>query len=260
MLITGASGFLGRHLMLATEAARWEVLAPTSRSMDIRLQARVLDEITTWKPTVVVHLAYRKADRQVIVGGTRNVAAAAAAAGARMIHFSSDMVFAGRARPYTEADPTDATIDYGRWKREAEAVLLQAHPGALAVRTSLLYGTEMQSPGQREVADVLAGRSRTRYFTDEVRCPAHAADVAAAIVALADQQGGGVLHVAGPEPISRAHLAQAFAEWMGADPRTVPTASLAETGFDRPAHVVLDTSRAASLGIRCRTLAEALAR
>jgi dTDP-4-dehydrorhamnose reductase len=246
--------------MVATEAARWEVLAPTSRSMDVRSKVRVLDEITTWKPDVVVHLAYRKDDRQVIVDGTRNVAEAAAAAGARMIHMSTDIVFAGREAPYVEADRPDATIDYGRWKGEAETVLLRAHPGALAVRTSLLYGTEMQSPGQQEVADVLAGKRSQRYFTDEVRCPAHAADVAAAIIVLADQQGSGVLHIAGPHAVSRAELAQAFAEWMGADRRTVPTASLAETGIQRPAHVVLDTSLAAGFGIRCRSLAETLTR
>jgi dTDP-4-dehydrorhamnose reductase len=260
MMITGATGFLGQHLMLATEAARWEVLAPSSGSMDVRSHVRVLDEITTWKPDVVVHLAYRKADRQVIVDGTRNVAEAAAAAGARMIHFSTDMVFAGREQAYVEADRPDATIDYGRWKAEAETVLLRAHPGALAVRTSLLYGTEVQSAGQRELADVLGGRASTRYFTDEIRCPAHAADVSAAIVTLADQQGSGVLHIAGPEAVSRAQMAWAFAEWMGADPRQVPTASLAETRIDRPAHVVLDTSLANSLGIRCRSLAETLAR
>ena len=144
MLVTGASGFLGRHLMAASEAGRWETLAPSSGSMDIRSRARVLDEITTWRPQVVVHLAYRRDDRQIIVDGTRNVAEAAAAAGARLIHLSTDVVFAGRERPYTEADATDARIDYGRWKAEAEVVLWQAHPGALAIRTSLLYGTETQ--------------------------------------------------------------------------------------------------------------------
>ncbi|MGB8860538.1 MAG: sugar nucleotide-binding protein [Ilumatobacteraceae bacterium] len=260
MLITGATGFLGQHLMAASEAGRWEVLAPTSGSMDIRARARVFDEITTWKPQVVVHLAYRRSDRQVIVDGTRNVAEAAAAAGSRMIHLSSDFVFAGRERPYVESDQPDAIIDYGRWKAEAESVLWQAHPSAMAIRTSLLYGTEMQSPGQLEVAAAVDGRRSTRYFTDEYRCPAHAADVAAAIVTLADHPGGGVLHIAGPQAISRAHLAQAFAEWMGHDPSRVPTASLAETGLQRPAHIALDTSLAASLGIRCRSLAEALAR
>jgi len=262
MLVTGASGFLGRHLMAASEAGRWETLAPSSGSMDIRSRARVLDEITTWKPQVVVHLAYRRDDRQIIVDGTRNVAEAAAAAGARLIHLSTDVVFAGRERPYTEADATDARIDYGRWKAEAEVVLWQAHTGALAIRTSLLYGTETQlGHAITDVTESLAGHSSTKFFTDEYRCPAHVADVAAAIIALADRPDvHGVLHVAGPQAVSRAELAQAFAAWMGHDPARVPTTSLRESGVQRPARVVLDSSLAAGLGVRCRSLAETLAR
>lgn len=261
MLITGATGFLGRHLSAATEAGRWEVLAPPSGSMDVLHRTRVLDEITTWKPQVVVHLAYRRDDRRLIVDGTGNVAEAAAAAGSRMIHLSSDMVFAGRTQPYTEDDPPDACIDYGRWKAEAEAVLWRSHPSALAIRTSLLYGTDSPAPIQTDVADAVAGRSSTRFFTDEYRCPAHADDVAAAIVALADRpELQGVLHVAGPQAVSRAALAGAFAAWMGLDPALVPTTTLVEAGAQRPAVVVLDSSRAASLGIRCRTLEAALAR
>ena len=261
MLITGGGGFLGRHLMNACEPAGWETLAPTSGSMDIRTRARVLDEITTWKPQVVVHLAYRRDDHQVIVDGTRNVAEAAAAAGSRLIHLSTDVVFAGRPQAYTETDQPDATVEYGRWKAEAELALWRACPGALAIRTSLLYGTDLQAPIQTEVEAALAGRSRTRFFTDEYRCPAHAADIAAAIVELADRPDvTGVLHVAGPQAASRADIARAFAGWMGHDPSRVPTTTLVETGLDRPGVVALDSSRAASLGIRCRSLGEALAR
>ncbi|MDO8361493.1 MAG: sugar nucleotide-binding protein [Actinomycetota bacterium] len=261
MLITGAGGFLGRHLMMASEAGDWEVLAPSSRSMDVRTRARVTDEITTWKPQVVVHLAYRRDDRQVIVDGTRNVAEAAAAVGARLIHMSSDMVFAGREWPYHEGDRPDATMDYGRWKAEAEAVVLHVHPGAVMVRTSLLYGTETQAAIQTEVADTLAGRRTTRFFTDEYRCPAHAADVATAIVALADRPDvKGPLHVAGPQALSRADLARAFAAWMGYDPARVPVSSLSDSGLQRPGVVVLDCTLAATHGIRCRSVEQALAR
>lgn len=261
MLITGAGGFLGQHLMAACEAGEWETLAPSSMSMNVTTRARVLDEITTWKPQVVVHLAYRRNDHQVIVDGTRNVAEAAASAGARMIHMSTDLVFAGREQPYTEADLPDATIEYGRWKAAAEAALWRAHPNPLAIRTSLLYGTETQADTQLELAAVLAGRSATKYFTDEYRCPAHVADVAEAIVTLADRPDiTGVLHVAGPQAVSRADLARAFAAWTGHDPSRVPTASLAHSPLDRPANVVLATTLAAGLGIRCRTVAEALAR
>jgi len=260
MMITGAAGFLGRHLVEASEPGRWELIAESSGSLDIRQRVAVLDRITTWKPTVVVHLAFRRDDRQVIVDGTRNVAEAAAAAGSHMIHLSSDLVFAGRGRPYIETDHTDATIDYGRWKAEAEAVLLQAHPAALAIRTSLLYGTETRAAIQHDVANVFTGRSHMQFFSDEYRCPAHAADIAGAIIALADRPDvHGVLHVAGPQGVSRADLARAFAAWMGYDPARVPITSLHDSGLERPARVVLDTSLAASLGIRCRSVEEALA-
>jgi len=261
MLITGASGFLGRHLVEASEAGHWELLAESSSSLDIRQRIRVLDHITTWKPNVVVHLAYKRDDRQVIVDGTRNVAEAARAAGARLIHLSTDVVFAGRDRPYTETDNPDAITDYGRWKLEAEDAAHQMHPGVLALRTSLLYGTERLAPIQQDVAQVMAGHSRMQFFTDEFRCPAHAADVAAAIVALADRREvTGVLHVAGPHVVSRAHLAHAFAGWLGYDPVGVPTTTLRESGLHRPGMVALDSSRAAALGIRCRSLEEALGR
>ncbi|HAP75485.1 MAG TPA: hypothetical protein DCR14_05320, partial [Acidimicrobiaceae bacterium] len=207
MMVTGASGFLGRHLLPASELGGWELLAPDSKALDVRRADLVADEIRSWKPTVVVHLAYRRDDRSIIVDGSRNVAVACAAAGSRMVHMSTDMVFAGREWPYTENDLPDATLDYGRWKAEAEAAVMRSHPSALVLRSSLLYGTEHQSPAQRDVADVLAGRRTMRFFTDEYRCPAHAADLAAAIVQLASRRDvSGVLHVAGPQVVSRANL------------------------------------------------------
>lgn len=261
MLLTGASGFLGRHLVEASEQGAWELLAPSSQVLDVRSRARVADEVGEWKPNVVVHLAYRRDDRRVIVDGSRHVATAAAAAGARLIHLSTDLVFAGREAPYTEADRPDATVDYGRWKAEAEGEVLRAHPGALVIRTSLLYGTEHLGTPQRDVQEVMSGRSTMRFFTDELRCPAHAADVAAAIVVLADRPDvTGVLHVAGPQAVSRAEFARAIAAWLGFDPARVPTTSLAESGQSRPGRVLLDSSRAASLGLRCRSVADALAR
>ena len=260
MMITGATGFLGRHLILASEAGRWELLAESSASLDITRRDAVIDHIRTWRPSVIVHLAYRKDDRRVIVDGTRHVAEGAAAAGARMIHLSTDVVFAGRPAPYTEQDRPDATLDYGRWKAEAERELKAVVPSALAVRTSLLYGTDHLSVGQREVAEVLSGRKRMQFFSDEFRCPAHAADVAGAIVLLADRPDvTGVLHVAGPQALSRAELAQAFAEQMGYDPQRVPVTTLAESGLDRPGKVLLDSSAAAALGVRCRSVEETLA-
>ena len=82
MLITGGSGFLGQHLSIASEAEDWELFAPPSTMIDVRLRERVIDEICSWKPTAIVHLAYRKGDRRSIVEGSRNIAEVAQICGA----------------------------------------------------------------------------------------------------------------------------------------------------------------------------------
>lgn len=258
LLVTGASGFLGRHLLDAP--GDWEVVAPTHAMLDLRHRDRTIEFVRGWKPQAIVHLAYRK-DRPSIVDASRHVAEAAAACGARLVHLSTDVVFAGRALPYTEADEPFPIIEYGRDKLDAERAVLAAVPGAVLLRTSLLYGTDRLSAHQTEAQAAAQGRSGMRFFTDEVRCPAHAADVAAACVTLASRLDvSGPLHLAGPRAMSRAEFAELNATWLGAGAAAVPTTTIAESGQVRPAHVVLDSRRAAALGLVCRDPLEALRR
>ncbi len=262
MLVTGASGFLGRHLVGSDAARDWEIVAPPSRTLDVTRAEHVADTIREWKPTAVVHLAYRRDDSRVIVQGSTNVARAAAAVGAHLVHLSTDVVFGGRPRPYTEADAPDPVTDYGRWKADAEAQVAAAHAGAVLVRTSLIYGTDHLAPVQRDVESALAGRGSMSFFTDEIRCPVHATDLARAVSVLADRRDvSGPLHVTGPEAIDRASLARLVARWMGADAGRIAglhTSTVAESGLVRPACVVLDTAAATSLGFTCRPVSDVL--
>ena len=157
MLITGGSGFLGQHLGIASEAEEWELFAPPSTMIDVRQRERVIEEICSWKPTAIVHLAYRKGDRRTIVEGSRNIAEAATACGARLVHVSSDAIFPGRPLPYREYDTPFPITDYGVMKLEAERAVAAECPSAVIVRTSLLYGTRCAGdhPDRRR-----AGRSR----------------------------------------------------------------------------------------------------
>ncbi len=158
----------------------------------------------------MVHAAYQRTGPEaesVIVEGSRILAEAAAAAGARLVHVSSDLVHGGRPQPYTEADPPDPFDDYGRWKAAAEAAVLAACPEAILARPSVLFGDERPSPAQQDVIDALDGRRPMSFFTDEVRCPSHAVGVAAAIVALCAAPRSGVARPApprrpgGPQPV-----------------------------------------------------------
>jgi dTDP-4-dehydrorhamnose reductase len=260
MLVTGGSGFLGRHLLNGHASDQWELIAPSSSAMDIRRRDSTVDEITDWKPSAVVHLAYRKSDRRSIVDGSRNVADAAAACGARLVHMSTDVIFPGRAAPYSESDHPFPMIDYGRDKADAEQAVMEACPRAVMVRTSLLYGISDLGHVQLDVQRALHVDHRTSpmtFFTDEYRSPVHAADVAAAVADLAGRTDvTGPLNVAGPEAVSRADFARSTAQWMGLDSSRLRTSTIAEAGLVRPARIVLDTSKAKSLGITCRSVAE----
>ena len=117
------------------------------------------------RPECVIHAAYARdgeAAWATNVEGARNVAAAAAAAGVRLIHVSTDVVFAGDAgRPYVEADPPAPVTDYGRAKAAAEAAVQDAHPAAAVVRTSLIYGGAALSGHRAHGAR--RGRRRDRH-------------------------------------------------------------------------------------------------
>ncbi len=259
MLITGGSGFLGQHLSIASEEEGWELFAPPSTMIDVRQRERVIEEVCSWRPTAIVHLAYRKGDRRTIVEGSRNIAEVAEICGSRLVHVSSDAIFPGRPEPYREYDQPFPITEYGVMKLEAERAVIAECPSAVVVRTSLLYGTRRLGHVQHDVEMAITGRKPMRFFTDEYRCPAHAGDVGAALSSLAAQPDiRGPLNVAGPEAFSRAEMAAVFAQWMGFDPRGLSTGAQALSGTIRPTHVVLDTGLAESLGFHCRPMSETL--
>lgn len=264
LLVTGGSGLLGRRLLPIAADAGWDVVAPSSTELDVRERAAVDRWVDRVAPTAIAHLAYRKDERDTIVDGSENLARAAAATGARLVHMSTDALFAGRPEPYTENDPPTPVHDYGRWKAAAEAVVAERCPAAVVVRTSLMYVGDGSAPCEMDVRRVLDGEADMAFFTDEVRCFTHVDDVATAAVTLAARSPAGrgevhgPLHVVAPEPVDRATFARRVAATLDRDPAAVPTSTIAESGLRRPGRVVLDATRAATLGITCRPLAAGL--
>ncbi|HEY5664252.1 MAG TPA: sugar nucleotide-binding protein [Ilumatobacter sp.] len=253
LFVTGGAGFLGRHVVNGPAAQRWELVAPSSQALDLRNPDSVRSVIGDWRPTAIIHTAYRRDDRASIVAATRHVAEAAARSRARLVHVSTDALFGGRSAPYREADDPTPITDYGRWKAEAEQIVADTAPGAVVVRTSLLFGGHELSPHELAVRDAIEGRSAMAFFTDEIRSPGLVDDVAAALVALAGRRDlVGRLHLGGPEPLSRADLARRTAQRHGWDASRLRFSTLAAAGMVRPARVVLDSSLAAAHGLTVR--------
>ena len=131
-----------------------------------------------------------------------------------------------------------------------------ANPDALMVRTSLLLGGPGHAPSPHEALAlaVARGERQMTFFTDEVRSPIQVDDLAAALLELAAQDGGGPLHVGGADDVSRLELAQLVVAAAGLDAaalRGEPAPA------DRPRHCPLDSGLAqAPLRTRLRGVRE----
>jgi dTDP-4-dehydrorhamnose reductase len=237
--VTGATGYLGSELV------RLRPDASTER-VEVRDGPAVQALFERVRPDVVVHTAYRQDDAAVNTEGSENVARAAAAVGARLVQLSTDVVFDGRkGAPYVEDDSPSPVTDYGRAKAEAERRVAAAHPGAVLVRTSLLYGGA--APSKHELT---AHDPEFTFFTNEIRSPVRVTDLAEALLELAQLDVRGPLHLAGPDNVSRAEFAELI--------RRAPVRS-APAPQSRPLDCSLDSSRArALLRTRLRGVREAL--
>jgi dTDP-4-dehydrorhamnose reductase len=255
LLVTGGSGHLGGALVRYATAAGWSAVGTSFRSpgplaLDVRDRAAVFAVMAALQPDCVIHTAYLQDGPgawATNVDGTANVAEAGAAAGARLVHLSTDLVFDGRAGPYREEDPIAPVLEYGRAKAAAERAVTAADPSAVVVRTSLIYGGEELSGHERRILEVADGATDFAFFTDELRCPVRVADLAGALVALVSTDAAGPLHVAGADGVSRYEFACLVAAAHGRPTAHLRTTTSAETAPQRPRDCRLDCGRAAVL-------------
>ena len=252
LLVTGGSGYLGGEILRRVPGAVGTAYTGTGDvRLDVRDPGAVRALVGSVRPACVIHTAYARsgdAAWDVNVSGARNVAVAAAAAGARLVHLSTDVVFAGDAgRPYVEADLPRPVTAYGRSKAEAEAAVRAAHPGATIVRTSLIYGGPELSAHERAVLDAVDGIAPMAFFADEIRCPAHVADLAQAVLDLSHVSLAGPLHVAGSDAVSRYEFARLVAAAHGRAEGLVEATLSAALPDPRPLDCRLDWGRARSL-------------
>jgi dTDP-4-dehydrorhamnose reductase len=133
--------------------------------------------------------------------------------GARLIHISTDMVFDGRSEePYRSTDMPAPTNLYGQTKLMAEREVLEHNPeDPVVLRIPILMGN---SPGgQRSVHEKLLAAIRSGQtpplFTDEIRQPTTAGNVAEVMLELSERRDlHGLFHWAGGEPISRFEMGE----------------------------------------------------
>ncbi len=253
ILVTGAAGMLGSDLIPYLRTRGHEV-AGVDLEVDIRKPGPIDIRVAEFAPTAIIHAAaWTDVDRAesneaaaaaVNADGARNVARAAARAGAALVCVSTDYVFDGTSdRDYTEDDPASPIGAYGRTKRAGEIASLEEYPGGVRIaRTAWLYGahggnfvdTMLRLGTEREVVQVVA---------DQLGSPTWTRDLAPALEALIDLPPG-VYHTTGGGSVTWAGFAEAIFAEAGIDCR-VEHVSTAEFGrlAPRPARSVLAVTR-----------------
>lgn len=240
-LITGAAGMLGRDLQ--TVLADQSVTALDRAGLDITdpdaVHAAVAghDVVINCAAYTAVDAAETDEDAAYAVNalGPRNLAAAAAAHGAKLIHISTDYVFAGNAtEPYAEDTARAPLNAYGRTKAAGEEFVLGEHPtGGFIVRTAWIYGEH----GNNFAATMLrlAGSHPTvSVVTDQVGQPTWTRDLANQLRLLAESDApAGVYHGTNAGQGSWFDFTQAIFAEAGLDPERVLETDSAS--FVRPA-------------------------
>jgi dTDP-4-dehydrorhamnose reductase len=219
-----------------------------------------------WVLNAVAHTAVDRAEdepakaRRVNAEAVGELAAACKAAGARLVHYSTDYVFAGGLRrPIGEGDPTDPVSVYGRTKLEGEDAIRASGCEHLILRTAWVYAARGQN-FLRTALRLAAERDELRIVNDQVGSPTPARWLAAATaLAIArGREGSGTWHVVADGECSWHEFAMAIygeALSAGVIPKAPKLIGIPSSEYPtkarRPAYSRLDTARfAADFGLR----------
>jgi dTDP-4-dehydrorhamnose reductase len=248
-LVTGAAGQLGSDLMRALGGSARGL---TRADVDVTDGAAVRRAVGDWalatrdlpgRPVVFNAAAWTNVDLAETeeeaayaanAAAPAHLALAAESVGARLVHVSTDYVFAGDAtEPYDVDAPTAPRSAYGRTKLAGEQAVLAASPGSYVVRTAWVYG----ATGGNFVKTMLRlerERDTVSVVDDQRGSPTWSADLARGLVDLARSDApGGIYHATNTGEATWYDLARAVFQEAGADVERVQPCRTAD--FPRPA-------------------------
>jgi dTDP-4-dehydrorhamnose reductase len=260
ILVFGAGGQIGREVCRAARPSRYAVLPLDRRVIDITKGAAVSAMLAREAPDLAINLAaYTAVDRAeseadaawaINCAGAAHIAAACAESETPLIHLSTDYVFDGRKTgPYQEGDAVNPLGVYGSSKEAGERAVRAALARHVILRTAWVFGAH----GTNFVKTMLrlaAERPLLRVVADQRGCPTAAADIAAALMVIAErietgEARWGTYHFAGADPVSWHGFAEAIldlaAPQLATRPRVEPiTTDQYPTPARRPMNSVLD--------------------
>lgn len=259
IIVTGCNGQLGRAVnqIYKDDVSSGKVTLVNTdigvegvRSLDITDISEVMGFFNEERPDAVINCAaftnVNAAESEedlafkVNAVGPRNLAIASKAAGAKLMHISTDYVFSGEGdRPYTEFDKTEPLGAYGRTKCAGEEFVRQFADRYFIVRTAWLYGD-----GKNFVRTMLSAAETHDEVTvvgDQIGSPTSAMELARCIYALLPTDNYGTFHGTCEGQCSWADFTEEFYRLSGVKTAVKHiTTDEYPTPAKRPAYSVLD--------------------
>ena len=239
-LLTGSSGFLGRYLLKYSPPDDQKIIAhyrtepPAHYGRDVQfVQLDFLEDdwsaLETLRPELIIHTAAMAAidecevkpeiSHHINFEATRRLTDLAAERQARFIFISSDVVFDGSKGQYREDDLPNPQSVYANSKLQAENYVLEHLPDAVVLRPSVFYGLTLNgrpSFTQTMLRNLHEGK-QVFLFTDQFRSPLLVNNLAEATWEIADMDFNGILHMGGPERMSRMEMGEVLCDLFKLD-------------------------------------------
>jgi dTDP-4-dehydrorhamnose reductase len=273
LLITGGSGLLALNwacvmreswdVVLGTHRHRVSLRGATAQPLDLGDVDRLSRQLAELSPDLVVNAAGLtsvdacEADpaqaRHVNAELARNVAAAAASGSIRLVHISTDHLFAGTSSAYRENDMPEPLNEYARSKLLAEEWVRQADPRALIVRTNFFgWGHARRQSFSDWILQALRAGQPVTMFDDAYFTPILADALASVVHRLVALSAVGTFNLPGDERVSKYEFALRLARAFDLPVDLIRPGRLCDAGLaaKRPADMSLDAARArATIGV-----------
>lgn len=188
ILVTGANGMLAKEVKEKFENGN-EIIATDVAELDITNENAVIEYIKKAKPEYIINCAaytavdkaednYELADK-INGDGPANLAKAAKAVGAKLVHISTDYVFGGDldlSKDYNEEDAKEPVTVYGKTKLHGEEGITNNMDEYYIFRTAWLYGIGGNN-FVKTMTKLGASRDEINVVADQHGSPTYAKDL-----------------------------------------------------------------------------------
>lgn len=270
ILLTGGSGQLGTELRHYLDEKEISYHSTDAEDMDITDKETTMSLIKKIGPSVIYHCAaYTAVDKaedegkalneKINVEGTKNVALAAKAVGAKLVYLSTDYVFDGEKQfgEYSEDDATNPKNEYGRTKLLGEQAVEEILEDYYIIRTSWVYG-EYGKNFVYTMQRLAKERKSLTVVADQVGRPTWTRSLAEFLVHLVESnQPYGIYQFSNDDSCSWYEFAKEILKDKDIDIQPVTSDEFPQKAY-RPKHSVMSLSKAKSTGFVIDTWQTAL--